>query len=287
VFVADEKARDIIGELKTRMVCGDAVLERVGRRAWSRPRVAISARLYKQYRVPDPWDPNAESDETSIGLGPVSLRLGEKRRQPAPHLKPKPSKKEKKSLAERARSEKRAPRIPNPNLPPKKKVSTASPPKAGTPLANKQAEEAARAAKVAEQMRQAEAARGPRPVRLSSRADAAAAAAPPPIPVPVRPDLGEDLEQAASAREPNQGRGAARSDAGRFRMPRAAMNEAPIVRSSQEKSSSSVEEETTTEPPPRRRTMPSVGGGSMDDLFGAAAQMGRVSLRAPKEPSEE
>jgi hypothetical protein len=286
VFVADEKARDIIGQLKTRIVCGDQVLARVGRRAWSRPRVAISARLYKQYRIPDPWDPNAESMETPIGLGPVSLRLGEKRRQPAPHLKPKPSKKEKKGLAERARAENRAPRIPNPSLPPKKKTPASVAPHAGTPLAIKHEQEASRAAEVAERMRAAEVARGPRPVRLSSRAETAAAAAPPSIPVPVRPDLGKETEREEAASINRPVRGTKRSDAGRFRMPRAAINEAPVVRSTQEKPPG-VEDESTAEPPPRRRTMPSVGGGSMDDLFGAAAQMGRVSMRPSKEEGEE
>lgn len=287
MFVSDEKALDIIGELKVRVVCGNGVLDRIGRRAWSRPRVAISSRLYKQYRVPDPWDPNSTAEETPIGLGPVSLRLGEKRRQPAPHLKPKPSKKEKKSLAERARAEKRAPRIPNPSLPPKKQTPAATSPKAGTPLAVKQEEAAARAAAVAERMRAAEAARGPRPVRLSSRSDAAAAAAPTLSAIPVRPDLDEAHERPEGAPARPAVRGSKRSDAGRFRMPRAPMNEAPVVRSVSAESPTSVEEEGPQEPPPRRRTMPSVGGGGMDDLFGAAAQMGRVSLRPSKAEGEE
>jgi len=285
--VADEKARDIIEQLETRAVCGDQMRVRIGRRAWSRPRVAISARLYKQYRVPDPWDPNAESVQTPIGLGPVSLRLGEKRRQPAPHLKPKPSKKEKQGLAERARAQKRAARDPNPSLPPKKAAPVTTPPKAGTQLAKKQEEAAALAAAVAERMRVAEEARGPRPVRLSSRADAAAAAAPPSIPVPVRPDLGQDLVEEDTAEVARPGRSTKRSDAGRFRMPRAAVNEAPIVRSSKPEPSVSMEKEVTDELPPRRRAMPSVGGGSMDDLFGVAAQMGRVSMRPPKDAGEE
>ena len=41
------------------------------------------------------------------------------------------------------------------------------------------------------------------------------------------------------------------------------------------------------EPPARRtRAMPSTTGGSMDDLFAAAAQMGRLSLREGSAASE-
>ncbi len=284
--MAEEKARDIIEQLSERAVCGSAILERLGHRAWSRPSVAVSARLYRQYRVPDPWDPNARRDETPIGLGPVSLRLGEKRRQPAPHLKPKPSKKEKKGLAERARAQHRPPRLPEPKKPPAAAAKPPDSPKTGTPLAAKQAAEAARAAEVAERMREAEAARGPRPVRRVSRADVAAASERPSIPIPVRPDL----EQPSSVEEPTEhteSRSSRRSDAGRFRMPRAAVNKAPVVRSTSSKEASGSEKGAPSEPPPRRRAMPSVGGGGMDDLFGAAAQMGRVSLRGTPPPEED
>lgn len=282
--MAEEKARDIIEELSERVVCGSAILERLGPRAWSRPSVAVSARLYRQYRVPDPWDPNARRDETPIGLGPVSLRLGEKRRQPAPHLKPKPSKKEKKGLAERAQH--RPPRLPEPKKPVAKAAKPPDLPKAGTPLAAKQEAEATRAAEIAERMREAEAARGPRPVRRLSRADVAAASERPSIPLPVRPDL----EQPTSVEEPTEhteSRASRRSDAGRFRMPRASVNQAPVVRSTSSKEASGSENEGSSEPAPRRRAMPSVGGGGMDDLFGAAAQMGRVSLRGTPPPEED
>ncbi|MGB0640908.1 MAG: hypothetical protein ACPGTU_16325, partial [Myxococcota bacterium] len=86
------KARDIIGELEPRASCGSTLVLRVGRRAWERPRVAVSNRLYRLYRIADPWDPNAKGKDTPIGLGPVSLRLGAKKRQPAPHLQPKKEK---------------------------------------------------------------------------------------------------------------------------------------------------------------------------------------------------
>ena len=66
------------------------------------------------------------------------------------------------------------------------------------------------------------------------------------------------------------------------------MNQAPVVRTrhEQEAEKNINEAEKTEQPPPRQRVMPSIGGGGMDDLFGAAAQMGRVSLR-PKATEED
>ncbi len=40
------------------------------------------------------------------------------------------------------------------------------------------------------------------------------------------------------------------------------------------------------EPPPRARSMPSAASGSMDDMFAAAAQMGRLSLRGARNEAE-
>ena len=128
-------------------------------------------------------------------------------------------------------------------------------------------------------------------MRRVSRAEVAAASERPSIPPPVRPDLERpDLGQPASfeeMREDTDSRPIGRSDSGRFRMPRAAINKAPVVRSSAPQQVNKPENEGPAEPPPRRRVMPSVGGGSMDDLFGAAAQMGRVSLRSSTPEDEE
>ena len=294
--MSEEKVRDIIGELSDRSVCGSSTLERLGHRAWSRPNVAVSSRLYRQYRVPDPWDPEATREEIPVGLGPVSLRLGEQRRQPAPHLKPKPPKEKKKSLAERARAKHRPPRLPEPKKPATKAAAAPAPPKAGTPLAAKQEAEAARAAEVAARMRAAEAARGPRPMRRRSRGDDEADSGSSSIRLPVRPDISPDAipdkpenADAQPARPAQPSRSTGRSDAGRFRMPRAAMNRAPVVRTerAQEAERKGGEVEPPEQPPPRQRAMPSIGGGGMDDLFGAAAQMGRVSLRPSKKDEEE
>ena len=111
--MADDKAKDILHTLQRRGVVGDGVKSSVGRRAWERPRVAISSRLYRQYRVPDPWDPESKKDSTPIGLGPVSLRLGQKRR-PAPHLKPKEPKKPQQRLGIRSQG---FPMYPRPSAP--------------------------------------------------------------------------------------------------------------------------------------------------------------------------
>ena len=46
------------------------------------------------------------------------------------------------------------------------------------------------------------------------------------------------------------------------------------------------EEQETVELPVRTRSMPSAGGGSMDDMFAAAAQMGRLSMRQSPPESE-
>lgn len=87
--MSEKKAKDILKELPKRRIIGDTMLKKVGRRAWERPNVCISSRLYRIYAIPDPFLPSKEARKWLIGLGPVSLKLGENRRQPAPHLRPK------------------------------------------------------------------------------------------------------------------------------------------------------------------------------------------------------
>ena len=88
-MTVEKKAKEILTELPKRKILGSLLLKRVGRRKWERPNVAISAKLYRIYSIPDPYLPSAESRKWLVGLGPVSLKLGENRRQPAPHLRPK------------------------------------------------------------------------------------------------------------------------------------------------------------------------------------------------------
>ena len=87
--MSEKKAKEILRDLPERKVLGHRMLKNVGKRAWERPNVAISAKLYNLYAIPDPFSPNEETKKWFIGLGPVSLKLGENRRQPAPHLMPK------------------------------------------------------------------------------------------------------------------------------------------------------------------------------------------------------
>lgn len=266
------------------------MLHRIGRRAWTRPRVAVSNRLYKLYRVPDPWDPNARKDSTPVGLGPVSLRLGQERRQPAPHLKPKPPKKEKRkeTLADKARA---TPRPPQSVKPKPAKV----PPNTPTLEAKAEAKAAedARAAEVIARMRAAEAARGGTQRRAPPGQPAKEEHVVPSI--PVRPDIGEATlarskqDGGAPAIEPPS-RPKAKSTRGRFRMAPKKVTSASVEKPLNEPAEpvSKQEEQDVPDVPVRTRTMPSVGGGSMDDMFAAAAQMGRLSMRkGPPEPEDQ
>lgn len=277
--MSDQKARDIIDDLSVRGVCGERVRDRVGRRAWSRPRVAVSDRLYKQYRVPDPWDPEARQERVPVGLGPVSLRLGEKRRQPAPHLKPRAPKAKKQGLAERARADHRS----VPKAAPKPKPTAPKPPPTAPPArAEQKAAEEARSKAIAERMRRAEAARGKWVRAEPTEADVDA---PSSVKVPIRPDIDAATlarRTAGSTNAAKRAKPVARTDAGRFRMKPRPVIAAPVVTSLVEPDAndSSTPEVSAPEPPAlRTRAMPSATSGSMDDLFAAAAQMGRLSLR--------
>ena len=99
-----------IGELTVPKTVGARLCQRLGKRAWQRPNVAISGRLYRKYGVEDPWDPNSDNKGRELGLGPVGLRLTEPRRQVAPHLKPKePRSKKKTQAVDRSRDGERSP----------------------------------------------------------------------------------------------------------------------------------------------------------------------------------
>jgi len=90
----DTRVRDMVNQLSHRRRLCDRLITRIGARGWCRPRVAVSSRIFKSYRLADPWDPQSRDDDrSSIALGPVSLRLGEQRREVAPHAKPKEPKK--------------------------------------------------------------------------------------------------------------------------------------------------------------------------------------------------
>lgn len=83
-------AKEILGELRVRRTLGDRIMARVGKWGWERPRVAVSGRIFRLYRIADPWDPNSKDAEDGIGV--VSPRFAEDRRKPAPHALPKEDK---------------------------------------------------------------------------------------------------------------------------------------------------------------------------------------------------
>lgn len=88
----DDLAKDLLrsNRLRKRMSLGERLMQRVGGRMWDRPNVAVSERLYARFQLDDPWaPPGTEKREERLTLGPVNLRFGEQRREPARHLKPK------------------------------------------------------------------------------------------------------------------------------------------------------------------------------------------------------
>ena len=283
--MSDDKAKDILDQLSRREVCGDAVVSSVGRRAWERPRVAVSGRLYKQYRVSDPWDPAAKAQSADIGLGPVSLRLGQKKRQPAPHLQPKAPKQPKQQAT-------RDPLAGLPNVPkakpkarPPDVKSQAAAPKATTPEVD------AKAAEIRAKMRAAEEAMGG--VRRTAPAPAVGPSQPPippAPPIPVRPEVeaqGQAPDEQGEIAKTSDSKG--RGSSGRFRMAASRVTNAPVVRRRVEPKpqAESAEPGANAPPvPPPRRPMPTGGAATMDDFFSAAAQMGRLSMpkREPVEP---
>ena len=284
LVVDSAKARDIIGELEPRIACGSSLVLRVGRRAWERPRVAVSNRLYRLYRIADPWDPNAKGQQVPIGLGPVSLRLGAKKRQPAPHLQPKKQKKKASKGAPEALRQKLERSVP-PSPPPKPR---ANPPVHQSSRESQRQAESDRAAEVAARMRAAEQARS-WPRRTESPKKETSSVRTPAIPVRPDIDVGQpEVAEADTAPRPRTRMDRVLKRGGRFRMKPTESSRAPVVRSvsSGTPEPSTASAEAPVEPPERKRVMPSLGGG-MDDLFGAAAQLGRVSMRAPEASSEE
>ncbi len=78
----ERRARDCLEELPPRRAAGEDLLDRVGARARSGPRWA---RVFERLGVPDPYDAYAE--DQPLGLGPVGVKLADRRR-PAPHARP-------------------------------------------------------------------------------------------------------------------------------------------------------------------------------------------------------
>ena len=168
-------------------------------------------------------------------------------------------------------------------------MSKAEPPKSQVSRQRANQADAERAAEVAARMKAAEQARS-WPRRTSVAADTSPTIRAPAL--PVRPDIDVAHQEVAKVEAPPKPR--SKMDrvlkrGGRFRMKPTETSRAPVVRSvasTSDRETTSVDTEETSSPPPRTRVMPSLGGG-MDDWFGAAAQLGRVSMRASKPAPEE
>lgn len=101
-------------EARPRLRAGERTVAAIGHRRWGRPNVAVSGRIFRAYGLKDPWDPASEPDKDPIPLGPVSLRLGQQRRQPAPHLKPRmPKPKQQPGQAADPLAKWRRPKVPS------------------------------------------------------------------------------------------------------------------------------------------------------------------------------
>lgn len=329
---SDRRARDILKELTTRRRLGERLWERLGRRGWGRPNVAVSDRIFKRFGVADPWDPDGTAkDEKPVGLGPVSLRLGPDRRQPAPHLKPKqPRKKSRGSGLPRgggapapSPSSGGGPRFPPGFKPPvgvpsAKQTSKNRPP---PPPPKRPTTELGKEFGAGND--------GPRglvgklPVRpevaarMKAAAEAKAAGEPPPkavpLPKPARPPKPQKAptqrrsrkprvmqrnpnlpqpEAAAGAppvnRRPPMPSRATGKRRGRFSMRPTEVTAAPVVTELPDPVVEVVAtpEEAAPPPPPPARPAAPVSAGGLDDLFGFAAQEGRLRLNKPKKPKK-
>jgi hypothetical protein len=305
----DLKVRDLIKrrELPDRSPIGARLAQRLGARMFERPNVCFSARLYKRFGLADPWDPTGPRDDPDpVALGPVAVRLGEKRRQPAPHLRPKTPKKKKQQAADPlAKWRRPAPKpkaTPEPAPAPRPTTAPAPAPPPGAPPQ----------------------AAGPsgRAVPLPVRPDLAAlqekkGIAPPPRPTPVPPSKpaparvpgppgpggGGMPGQRGGMRPPMPPKASPKRRAGRMRAravrapapdlaappppevveiaPPAAAPAAPVVIEAPPPAPAPA-----PAPPPRRAAP--TGPAGLDDLFGMGQQEGRMRMRRrKKDPPEE
>ncbi|GEM_PF-6431057 len=132
----DRKARDCLDELTPRRAAGEGLLDRVGGRARTSPRWA---RVFERLGVPDPYD--ADAPDLSPGLGPVGVKLADRRR-PAPHSRlpkhhespepPRPKQPEGRPQAVRL-AQPPKPAAPEPPPPPTKPAPRALVPNPGDP----------------------------------------------------------------------------------------------------------------------------------------------------------
>lgn len=93
----EARAKDLLrGGLEHREPLGARIQARVGRRAKTGPGSARRSRLFDRLGLADPYDASAK--ERPLSIGPVALKLGEKRRV-APHARVKDPNKKKRQAA--------------------------------------------------------------------------------------------------------------------------------------------------------------------------------------------
>lgn len=257
---------------------GEPTLARLGHRRWERPNVATSERLFVRYGLQDPWDPNRKPGKDAIGLGPVSLRLGEERRQPAPHLKPR-APKQAKTVSQAVdplakwRRPKNTPKKPEPPPPPKRRPSATasmfSPEMTGHGVV------------------------GDLPMRPELKAameategdvvDAARTLARSQRSLPV-------VRRAPSTGSPSGARSGSKRKSARFSLRAAPASTGPVITEIVEPEPVVVDapEPEPAPAPPVQRSLPGAGGGGgLDDLFGAAMGGGRLRIGRRKNGDDE
>lgn len=158
----DTKAKDLLrGGMAERKTLGSGILERVGRRAKSGPGSERRSRLFARLGLADPYDASAK--EKPLSIGPVGLKLGQRRRV-APHLAVKdPNKKKtKRQAAQDPVAQWRPKGVPNAKAkpaprpkatPPKDGARRAALSKPGTPKAGSPSQGKSAGASAAEQPR--------------------------------------------------------------------------------------------------------------------------------------
>jgi len=301
----DLKVRDLIKrrELADRRPLGARLAQRLGARMWERPNVCFSGRLYARFGLADPWDPNGpREDPDPVSLGPVAVRLGEKRRQPAPHLRPKAPPKKKAAPDPLAKYRRPAPTpkaAPEPAPAPRPTTAPApAPPTGGTAQASSPAGRAV-PLPVRPDLAAVQERKGLTP---APRPTPRPPATPPPARVPGPPGPGGGGgPQRGGLRPPMPPRATPRRQAGRMRA-RAVRAPAPDLSSPPPPEVVELVAPSTTpvvvdapvvvEAPPApapapapRRAAPT-GPVGLDDLFGLGQQEGRVRMRRRKPDPE-
>lgn len=247
----DTKAKDLLHDLPVRERLGERLIARVGARRDDAPGAARRRRLFERLGLPDPYDPKTKSD-SGPGLGPVSLKLSE-RRKPAPHSRVKDPNQKKSQGGPGSFKPSGIPKAPE-KPPPRSAAEVAA------DYAKRQAKKPSASERKVPDIDPAI----QRKLQAQRQAQEAIAA-----------------RRAAEAEAKEDGRG----NRGRFRMRRTQATgpkSRPVEPPPEPESVSEEPVEETPKPPPRRA--PPGPGGGLDDLFGFADE-GRVRVGRQKKKS--